>query len=279
MLGRRNRARLALAKIVKCGQLDRVRRWHSANSGRTDSLEQVAVLSAFSAAKARRITSGSLVEDEITSIVFGPLKYMAACDVWNIARELHFWEGHLAAEVVSLEVLFWPRYSNPESDGHWRSCEPDVVFVFKFESTTDAIVALEIKWNASASSTDPEGNSDQLARQWTAIGNASKAVVEQVYLTKSALEARSGVEGTCARPMTWSEFRRLLSNLKKSNHQVSSWAADVSAFLSKLNVVPFGGFIGLHAPPTVEPFELRHAELKWPDASSARKVWGRISDE
>jgi hypothetical protein len=107
------------------------------------------MLHAFTQAKSRKVHATSLSEDEVTSTFFGPLQFMASRDAWTIVQELGLVkpEKSIASSMpLSHEVLFWSRFKNPARKAtHWRTCEPDLVFQFRFENDGAVASCVEIR--------------------------------------------------------------------------------------------------------------------------------------
>src|SRR6266480_1319036 len=111
------------------------------------------MLEAYVSHKARTATAAKLNEDEITSIVFGPLKFMMPSECLLVVKEcglvdLATMKG--SEPPTQHYVEFWRKFPIPLSlrkEGRSFS-EPDVFFRFEFEDATELWLILEIKWDA-----------------------------------------------------------------------------------------------------------------------------------
>ena len=235
-----------------------------------------------------RAKAEGLTEDEITSTIFNPLKFMASHDAWQAFCEAGLIsQPPLPPNSIPKRhfVDFWPTFKNPDPGepgfDDWYRESPDVLFRFEFEGAQELWLILEVKWNAPASGQDDEGRNTQLAHQWIAVTGSDQAnsvrakgnlIIKHTYLTKNFSDAWKGKADTqmCAArnfdrsqrnqwaanflPLTWADLRANLENvarldLRQSNSsQLCCWAAAASEFLKIKNVMPFHGF-GQVDPP------------------------------
>lgn len=114
-------------------------------------------------------TTDGIIEDEVTSCVFGPLRMLGALEpptAWTACLHL-FQCGHLFPnyEPTDVDVRFWPRFP-PGQRGY---IEPDVHVIGRRDREVRTIL-VEVKCGAGL------GN-DQLLEQWRRIQLPSPAAV------------------------------------------------------------------------------------------------------
>lgn len=203
-------------------------------------------------------------EDEITSTVFGPLRFVSPQQAWKTVCAAGLVKDEIKdkfkAPPECHSVEFWKYYENPtvSSKSTWKRGAPDALFCFDF-TEAKLWLSLEVKWKAGLSSKDQNGFGTQLAHQWIAVNGKAKAepiptIVRQVYLARYESMARSAIEETrrakidgfdcdewlTSNPvsLTWYE---LAKNLERSSPD-NQWADATLKFLKILNILPFQGF-------------------------------------
>ncbi|MHB8762645.1 MAG: hypothetical protein ACYC6J_09760 [Coriobacteriia bacterium] len=211
-----------------------------------------------------------LHEDEITSTVFGPLRYFPAQEIFSIFRDLlDLPEGAGSEPVEEVVFDFWP---NLATDG--GRVEPDLLIQFVGPKGPGLSVLVEVKWDTGRSS------ACQLVAQWRQLlASPSQKGGRQVhvYLVKhrargaaerhrSMAIARRGCEEcdtprTCTparrkrigsghstktdwlKLVTWGDVRLLLRRLAKNDSpMLSNWAGSCDAFLSRVGITTLEGF-------------------------------------
>lgn len=161
-------------------------------------------------------------EDEITSIVFGPLDFMSETTVKRIVAAL--FSSEPIPETHRVSMMLWPRYGN---------VEPDVVFIEHPEGERDRAYVLEVKWNA------PLGD-DQVDRQRVAVRDSNIDLIAHVVLSRYPIEVDSH-----SKNLTWMDFKdRVLQTLRDESRDTTAkkWAELTWSFLESCNVRHFGGF-------------------------------------
>jgi len=97
-----------------------------------------------------------LWEDEVTSCVFGEMRYLPAADVWHFFNRLFSSEKRTA--------VGWPDFEPDRAEFHfWRrgKVEPDLAIDFYRQGLHQASLLIEVKWDAKLS---PKC---ELVRQWS----------------------------------------------------------------------------------------------------------------
>jgi hypothetical protein len=207
------------------------------------------------------------VEDEVTTTVFGPLRFMSSLEAWDavVYAGLIKKDHTLAATAVrDHSIKFFHSFNNPNPRKvDWKRKSPDVVFHFDFGDGGKLWLVLEVKWNAKQSSHDNDGKGAQLAYQWIAIKPEAQregARVRQAYLTLRRSDADAALDQAKqptvdgydyfewreqAKPVavTWLDLDKKLDDVALRNHSsIGRWAEDVRKFLEIRGVKLFDGF-------------------------------------
>jgi hypothetical protein len=204
-------------------------------------------------------------EDEITSLLFGPLEFMTPAAVWCIAMKMLGDKAPTKAILPSkFELNFWPKLTS--------GIEPDATLVFDWEDGEQQIAILfEMKWNASLS------GDDQLHNQWhdfralhgdnayhlfIAKKNTVKAVKDKF---KNQQRPNWGDKLIC---LTWNDMCAILGKVvEEDGRALCRWASLANNFLLlATGMRPFGGF-GISAGDDPEGFGC----YSFPDFSTLTK--------
>lgn len=209
------------------------------------------------------------MEDILTSIVFGTLKYIPSGTALipffrkayipkaaTPAREYPFID--LPSD-VDVRHEFWPWI--PELGS--RGCEPDVLIRMICPDGKKFLVFIEAKYLSGKSSGDDgeELPNDQLAREWANLKSlAMKETAEPVliYLTadigcpsgdiqisQKELKEKTGEVGK----ICWLSWRHLPSLIEHSNYEMLK---DLASVLRRLNLTFFEGFSRVDAPARIQ---------------------------
>lgn len=184
-------------------------------------------------------------EDEITSLIMGPLDYLPA-----EAAGL-FWRGLIerggrdvqpafpAGAVEHARMRFWPR----------NGIEPDLLVELEWASGERRILLIEFKWNA------PLSGADQLHRQWREfLSPAERADAYHVFIGP---EISAGLNALSVEDIwngqlilhSWVSVLHVLQSLKTSGFTgLDRWKGQVTRFLGKLGILRFQGFRTLSIP-------------------------------
>lgn len=218
-------------------------------------------------------------EDEITSIVFGPLQIISAISahcvlevVLKIARDAGINENILPkSKAVNVIVKFWQKMLN--------NIEPDVVFCFDMLDDVTFNVMVEIKWGA------PLTPSCELIRQWLnrePVGTTNNWI--HIYLLPSEIRGQHDIQSSidilrrgCEpqgmncynncngtkfnRPqdaneisldwdsrlgtISWNKFHKIMTTTRSELVAINQWAQGVNYFLCNQGYIPFIGFTWL----------------------------------
>jgi hypothetical protein len=221
-----------------------------------------------------------LLEDEVTSIVFGSLRLVNdPAATWDFIRKLlenapsDFRPEKLLPQVdpstLCVDFRFWPRLA-PASGGGEGICyvEPDLIIEFKNGSGRLMNVLFEFKWGAGL---QPPC---ELVRQWEFREHRDEPWLH-FYVTGSIVDAKKGVKDSlgiarkkkkpnCCEhhraqgamqsaafrgwkrfliPSSWAHVRQAAASLcPAENAAVGEWAAGVDDFLKNQGFIPFTGF-------------------------------------
>lgn len=209
----------------------------------------------LTAAKQLKDRHMDLYEDEMTSIIFGPLMYMPPEDVWTLFRAWLPFDDELWPAGVSdgMDLSFWPNLSPA------GRIEPDLLVRFTKNGELFLTVMFEIKWNARIS------GHDELTKQWNALKDKEKANAFHVYLVKNTgigiHEVTQSLEDSGS--TTWRKrlvcigWRSLVEILKFGNlpfgKAMNFWAEGLLAFLKRRGQTTFTGFEWLKREKVYRP--------------------------
>ncbi|KQQ87221.1 hypothetical protein [Massilia sp. Leaf139] len=193
-------------------------------------------------------------EDEITSLVFGPMDFLSPADNWRC------WEtilNHQASRKrgglpppdffapsftpTACTLLFWPKKDK---------VEPDLHIVFSDTHGTRRSLLVELKWNA------PLSGDDQLEKQWERYHEGEHAHSLHVFIAKRVEELQvdetswaclgeGGAAASRLRLLSWHEFRHEIEGLGAAPDlpvPLRRWCRLTSHFLLQVGIRPFVGF-------------------------------------
>jgi hypothetical protein len=192
-------------------------------------------------------------EDEITSIVFGPLDFLPASDHWLLWKTvLHNHASMHASGLLPLDFLsgfspvecildFWPRKSG---------VEPDLVITFTSAQGETRSLLIELKWNAGVS------GDDQLHRQWSEYQAGLHATSLHVFIAKRMSDlpddrqgwlapGRAGMRASRLRAVRWHELQHEIAKLAALSGTpvaLARWCELTSGFLHQVGIRAFAGF-------------------------------------
>ena len=194
-------------------------------------------------------------EDQLTSCVFGPLRYMDPASAWDACLMVLGPSGrdqNSDSKVTRVCIRFWPHFQR--HDGGGRFVEPDVHIVAWRRDRLFATVLIEMKWNNRL-------GLNQLLNQWrfiTADDNDSAEIrsrSKHVLLSRHPLQDADSIaeqkEGARNEGIEWGDRLVVLSWYQVATRLVESrdldgpletWRQDLLAFLERLGISPFKGF-------------------------------------
>ena len=193
-------------------------------------------------------------EDEITSLIMGPLEYLPPAQVtefWRAVVEHGCSSATLfpvgAAEHVKMN--FWQR----------RTIEPDLFVELIWDNGERRLLLVEFKWRA------PLSGDDQLHRQWREFLTAEERC--DAYHLFIAPDISAGLNAKGEQDIwggklllrSWLSILYVLRALNcHGSLGMQTWASQVSVLLGKLGIARFQGFSHLAAPN-----EVPHSPVFW----------------
>ena len=200
-------------------------------------------------------SAGRLLEDELTSCVFGPLRYMEPSHAWDSCQILFGRRNlvqYLGATPTCVDVRFWPKF--PRTDDVGRFVEPDVHILAWVDEALVATILIETKWGASL-------GESQLLDQWRFIvvdGHEPtdvRARTTHILLSDSPFRALESIEqqklaadegriGWQNRliALSWYQAAARLATEHSHHNSVETWRNDLVRFFSYHGVTVFSGF-------------------------------------
>ncbi|WP_295454695.1 hypothetical protein [uncultured Thiodictyon sp.] len=194
-------------------------------------------------------------EDEITSIVFGPLDFMEdrqVCRFWQ-AVFTQIGKGCVIGDLVSARssVRLWPRRPIPGNIG--KPKEPDAHIAFSSKDGARVDILIEVKWRQRLVRKKVEF---QLRQQWQEyLEDGTRTDCWHFFIAPNIGDTISGqcLQGQDIWPagrliaFTWMDLRNVLTGLAGDYDGLARWAAATDCFLEKIGVCHFRGFAHLSA--------------------------------
>lgn len=207
------------------------------------------------AAKYRKDRHLKFFEDEITSIVLGPLIYMPPEDVWKLFRKWLPFKSDLWPIEISndMKLSFWPNIAKA------GRIEPDLLVQFTRNDAPVLTVLFEIKWSS------PLSGYDELVKQWEALEDKEKKSTFHIYLVKETGKGNREVIRSLenSNDKIWRErlvcigWRSLIETLQfdrpKFGRAMDLWADGIIAFLRRRGQTTFTGFTWLEGKSVSTP--------------------------
>lgn len=196
----------------------------------------------------RRITA----EDEITSLLLGPLAFMPYADIatfWQaIVNRPESWPQ---GEVETARMSFWePR----EVPGEKRNIEADLLVDLRWADGKRITLLVELKWRSGLSS------ENQLHDQWRAYRSDEHLTLHLFIAPQvgEALEAkaRKDIWRDCLLPISWQQILGRLAHQKNVSPGLGRLLMQMENTLKMLQIKPFTGFSKLLLPtptPAISP--------------------------
>jgi hypothetical protein len=220
-------------------------------------------------------------EDEITSLIFGPLDFLSASDNWQLWKLVL--QSHASTDISgplpsayfsgfspdTCTLDFWPRKAN---------IEPDLVISFSNGQGETRSLLVELKWDAGLS------GSDQLEKQWLHYLDGQQATSLHVFMAKrlgdpppgirawSYLEA-DGFTASRLRRIRWHNFKHeigRLAALPDTSIPLKRWCILAGEFLTRLGIRPFVGFHATLAQASAIPDDDGEPLQFWSATASER---------
>jgi hypothetical protein len=193
-------------------------------------------------------------EDEITSLIFGPLDFLPASDNWKLWKLVL--QSHASRDMsgllppdyfsdsfapVSCALEFWPRRDK---------IEPDLLITFLDGQGSTRSLLIELKWDSGIS------GDDQLEKQWLQYQSNDQAHSLHVFIAKRmgglppdrapwACPGTDGAAGSRLCAVRWHEFTHdivKLARLPDTSVPLERWCQLASGFLRQVGIRQFAGF-------------------------------------
>ena len=220
------------------------------------------------------------LEDELTSIVLGPLRYMSA------PQTLQFWQRvfevsanrRLAPDFQAdrQSVTFWPSYKTDSG-----RVEPDAHLLFSSSATTEKQekssfeILLEVKWQS------PLSGEGQLGRQWKHFPGVDGKkntlhvllVIDGARWRQHVLHERRERHASQLSVISWADVQYAASTLRDSGDALGNYAGDIDDYLKKIGFLGIKGFDEFAEPEIF--FELSGSNcIFW----RGKQYWTWVSD-
>lgn len=202
-------------------------------------------------------------EDEITSIVLGPLDFLqpaAVHEFWRCVLVSAGYADFLPNEApAEIKTEFWPRRKATDNS---KPIIPDAHVTMTWPDSRSRILLIELKWRAGLS------GYDQLHRQWQCYlseGEQKQAlhlfIAPEVSVGVKALSDENAggnvwQDGNRLVLLPWLQIRSVLVELEKEYSPLGRWAGLAARFLGKIQIRKFSGFRHIsvdQALPTMLP--------------------------
>lgn len=184
-------------------------------------------------------------EDEITSLIMGPLAFLPDSAIGAFWMDLVKWGSpeveFPVGSVTKAEMRFWPRRGYIEPD----------LRVDLFWGEERRVLLVEFKWRA------PLSGQDQLHKQWLEYllpDERERAL--HLFIAPSTSEGSNAMsrENVWAGKLllrSWFDVLNALHDLSGPDaHFLQRWSSEACRCLGKLGIRPFRGFNRLSAPET-----------------------------
>ena len=182
-----------------------------------------------------------LFEDEITSCIFGPLRFMTPSMAWRYLCVLFGDPEQLRCiEPTRVDVELWPQWHT--ADG--GRVEPDVYITALREEDTVATIIVEVKQvdrMKRSPSIDRDALSHQLSKQWGSPDFCLTDHSLHVFLGHDLLDEDKSAIQKLHEHMHIMSWRGLARSLEEFD-VLDSWRGDMLTFLKILGVLHFNGF-------------------------------------
>lgn len=193
-------------------------------------------------------------EDEITSLIMGPLAFLPDSAIgafWTaLVRSRNPEVEFPAGRVTKAEMLFWPRRGR---------IEPDLRVDLAWGSER-RVLLVEFKWRA------PLSGEDQLHKQWLEyLSPDERERALHVFIAPGTSEgsnamSREDVWQGKLLLRSWFDVLNTLHDLSGPEaHFLERWSSEARRCLARLQIRPFRGFSRLSAPEIQAP----QAEAFW----------------
>lgn len=185
------------------------------------------------------------IEDEITSCIFGPLRFMTPDMRWRYLRVLFGHPEQLQdVDPIQVDVELWPQWHT----AYGGRVEPDVYIIARREEDTVATIIVEVKQVDRMKrfpSIDRDALSRQLSKQWGSPNFCLTDHSLHVFLGHGLLDEDKSAIQELHEHLHIVSWHGLAKSLEEFNI-FDIWRGDMLAFLKALGVLHFNGFNIFH---------------------------------
>jgi hypothetical protein len=180
-------------------------------------------------------------EDEITSTIFGVMKYLDSKAIYRFFRLLS--RQDIPNNIhITHEIVFWSRKQHKWKDKSIKITEPDLLVSFCVDGKKENYI-VELKWGINSQFME-----DQLEREWE---NFQEEKTCLIYIASSIhpnfYEKKKNYPWYA---VTWLQFLEIVlaecNNTELKNYHI--YMNDLKLFLEKLNIKRFNFFPLLRIP-------------------------------
>lgn len=199
-------------------------------------------------------------EDEITSIIFGPLDFLSPTDGHRFWQRVLKAAGHAeflpATPPLKMSMDMWARRK-------YVAIEPDIVITMDWAVDVQRILLIELKWEAKLSD-------NQLQKQWQKYlkNDAQCDQALHLFIAKTiseGVQARTSKDvwqkGDSLVLLPWLKIRTALGDFSKEASALGRWAKLADHFLERVGIAKFSGFDQLSS--CVAPLPILPHTLFW----------------
>jgi hypothetical protein len=221
-------------------------------------------------------------EDEITSIILGPLEFLTVSDHYRLWRcvltEVGRAEFLPKASPLNVTLKLW--HSRVAADTK-KPIEPDAIVHMTWPNNNSRILLIELKWRASLGSSRKHKH-DQLHRQWMQYltaeerGQAMHLFIApdiSAGIQAAANEEAGGnvwLKGDRLVPISWLHIRAILDKFANESLPLNRWAQLTNKFLEAVGIRRFTGFKYLNTNLNLSLPQYLPEKIFWSQFSFAR---------
>ena len=202
-------------------------------------------------------------EDEITSTIFGVMKYLNSKDIYRFFRLLSRQDIPDGIQSADHEIIFWRSKQHKWKNKSIKRTEPDVVVSFCIDGKKETYI-IEIKWGASSHFME-----DQLEREWE---NFQEGKTFLIYLASTIHpDFYTKKRNFPWYAITWVQFLEIVSTECNNalSEKYSAYMRDLKLFLNQINIRKFDTF---HMLKISSNLELENTEFKIVNFNSGKIV-------
>lgn len=202
-------------------------------------------------------------EDEITSTIFGVMKYLDSRSVYRFFRLLSNQDVPINIQCVTHKIIFWNRKKHKWGNKLLRTTEPDLLVSFCVDGKEETYI-IEVKWGDNSHFME-----DQLEREWE---NFQEGKTFLIYLASTIHpDFYTKKRNFPWYAITWVQFLEIVSAECNNalSEKYSAYMRDLKLFLNQINIKKFDTFPMLKISSNLE---LENTEFKIVNFNSGKIV-------